>query len=132
LKALLTAWARRLKAEALTLWHAGRHPDTPWYAKAVALFAAAYAFSPIDLIPDFIPVLGYLDDLILLPLLIALAIHLTPTAVWRECRQRAESEAARPTSRTAAGVIVALWLVLAAALVFWLLRVQAGNTPVER
>lgn len=122
MRVTLRAWAKRLKAEALTLWHAAHHPGTPWYAKAVALFAAAYAFSPIDLIPDFIPVLGYLDDLLLLPLLIALAIRLTPESVWRDCRRRAAAEATRPSSWLAAVVIVLLWLALAASFVYGFYR----------
>ena len=62
------AWARALKAQLVTLWFCRNHPDTPWYAKALAMLVVAYAFSPIDLIPDFIPVLGYLDDLVIVPL----------------------------------------------------------------
>jgi len=114
MRARLGAWAQRLKTEALTLWFAARHPDTPWTARALAAFAAAYAFSPIDLIPDFIPVLGYLDDAILLPLLLALAIRLVPQAVWEECRRQAHEAAGRPTSRTAAVVVVSIWIALAA------------------
>lgn len=110
MKQHLLGWARSLKVQALTLWFAARHPDTPWYAKALAAFAAAYAFSPIDLIPDFIPVLGHLDDAILLPLLILLAIRLVPEPVWAECRDKAQREASRPVSRTAAWVIALIWL----------------------
>ena len=70
----LKTWAKRIKRDGVTLWFAGQHPRTPWYAKALGLFVVAYALSPIDLIPDFIPVLGYVDDVILLPVLIWLTV----------------------------------------------------------
>jgi len=112
------ARARELKTSADTLYLAARHPRTPWYAKAVAALVVAYAFSPIDLIPDVIPVLGLLDDLVLLPLGFLLARRLVPVAVWEECLARAREDAGtRPRSRVAAGVVVLLWiaaLVLAA------------------
>ncbi|MEW5891702.1 MAG: DUF1232 domain-containing protein [Pseudomonadota bacterium] len=120
MKQHLLDWARRLKVQALTLWFAARHPATPWYAKALAACAAAYAFSPIDLIPDFIPVLGYLDDALLLPLLILIAIRLIPKPVWAECQERARRQAAHPVSRAAAGVIALIWLGLLA-LTGWLI-----------
>jgi len=120
----LKAWARRIKRDGLTLWFAGKHARTPWYAKALGVFVVAYALSPIDLIPDFIPVLGYLDDVLLLPGLIWLAIRLLPPDVLRECREQAEAwmrtNGARPRSRTGAALIVALWLALAVAAGFWL------------
>ncbi|MEO6663932.1 MAG: YkvA family protein, partial [Rubrivivax sp.] len=81
ISASIRAWARRLKRDGLTLWFAARHADTPWYAKALAMFVVGYALSPIDLIPDFIPVLGYLDDVLLLPALIWLTIRLLPLPV---------------------------------------------------
>ena len=87
----LKKWARQLKRDGLTLWFAGKHTDTPWHAKALGLFVVAYALSPIDLIPDFIPVLGYLDDLLLLPGLIWLTIRLLPLQVLADCRQRADA-----------------------------------------
>jgi len=109
----LKTWARRIRSDALTLWFCARHPGTPWTAKLLALVLAAYAFSPIDLIPDFIPVLGLLDEAILLPLGILLCIRLVPSAVLQECRQRAADwlGAARPRPRSyvAAGIIVTLW-----------------------
>ncbi len=112
------ARARELKTSADTLYLAARHPRTPWYAKAVAALVVAYAFSPIDLIPDPIPVLGLLDDLVLLPLGFLLARRLVPAEVWEECLARArEGAGTRPRSWAAAGVIVLLWiaaLVLAA------------------
>ena len=96
-----------------------RDPRTPWYAKAFAGGVVAYALSPIDLIPDFIPVLGYLDDLILVPLGIALALKMIPEPVLVECRARAQTASERPTDRRAAAVIVVIWLV-AASLLAWL------------
>lgn len=114
MKQRLLHWARSLKVQALTLWFTARHPGTPRLARALAAFAAAYAFSPIDLIPDFIPVLGYLDDAILLPLLILLAIRLVPEAVLAECQEQARQRAERPVSRTAAWVIALTWLGLIA------------------
>jgi uncharacterized membrane protein YkvA (DUF1232 family) len=119
-KTTLKAWATRLKAEALTLWFVARHPDTPWLAKTLAALAAAYAFSPIDLIPDFIPVLGYVDDLLLLPLIIAVAIRMVPEPVWRQCRAQAELAAEKPVSPWAAVVIALIWLGLAVGLGRWL------------
>lgn len=104
--------ARRFKAEIRALYLAARHPATPWQARLVVAGVVAYALSPIDLIPDFIPVLGYLDDLVLLPLGIALALRLVPPAVLAECRAQA-AETAKPVSLAGATVIVALWLALA-------------------
>jgi uncharacterized membrane protein YkvA (DUF1232 family) len=84
------AWARRVKRDGVTLWFAVRYDRTPWYAKALSVFVVAYALSPIDLIPDFVPVLGYVDDILLLPALIWLAIRLLPSSVLTECRVRAD------------------------------------------
>lgn len=114
-------WAHGLKAEAFALYLAARDPRTPWYAKLLAAIVVAYAFSPIDLIPDFIPVLGYLDDLILLPLGIALAMKMVPGPVLAECRAQAKQTVAngKPVSRIAGIVIVALWLMMAALCVVW-------------
>lgn len=107
--ASLREWAGRLKREALTAYYAARHPVTPLAVRLLALAVAAYALSPIDLIPDFIPVLGYLDDLVLLPLGLWLVMRLVPAAVLQECRARAEATASRPVSRAAAAVIVCIW-----------------------
>lgn len=114
--ARLKARARALKTETYALYLAARHPRTPWYAKAWAAVVVAYAFSPIDLVPDFIPVLGYLDDLILIPLGIWAAVRLVPAEVLDECREQAKVQAGtgRPTGRGAAAVIVLVWLGLAA------------------
>ena len=113
--------ARRLKAETFALYLAARHPDTPWYAKLLVAAIVAYAFSPIDLIPDFIPVVGYLDDLVLIPMGIALAIKLVPLSVLAECRARAQEAMAngKPVSRAAGAVVVMIWLTLAALCIAW-------------
>lgn len=115
--------ARRLKQETLALYLAARHPGTPWYARALAAGVAAYALSPIDLIPDFVPVLGYLDDLLIVPAGIALAIRLVPPTVMAECRARAEEAftQGRPVSRAAAAAVVITWIV-GAVLVFAIVR----------
>ena len=111
---------RRLKAETLVLYFAARHPATPWYAKLLVAGIVAYALSPIDLIPDFVPVLGYLDDLILIPLAIAVAIKMIPEPVLNECRARAGAiTEGRPTSYAAAVIIVIIWLGLAAWGLIW-------------
>lgn len=96
--------ARRLKAETLALYLAARHPDTPRYVKLLVAAVVAYAFSPIDLIPDFIPIVSYLDDLVLIPIGIALAIKLVPPAVLAECRARAQDVMVngKPVSRVQA------------------------------
>ena len=108
----LRSWARTLKRDIIALWLAARDPRTPVMAKIVAGCVAAYALSPIDLIPDFIPVLGYLDDLLLVPLGIWIAIRLIPPALMAELRERASAQA-RPTSATAAVIVVGLWLLAA-------------------
>ena len=101
-----------LRSDTLALYLAARHPLTPWYAKVVVAAIVAYALSPIDLIPDFVPILGYVDDLLLIPLGIALAVKLIPATVLRECRARAREKFAdgAPDSRRAAAVIVAVWV----------------------
>jgi uncharacterized membrane protein YkvA (DUF1232 family) len=105
-----------LKAEALALCLAARDPRTPWAARLLVMVVAAYALSPIDLIPDFVPVLGYLDDLILVPLGIALAIRLVPPTVLAECRAQAQAQMQndKPPSPTAAVAIMAIWIAAAA------------------
>jgi uncharacterized membrane protein YkvA (DUF1232 family) len=107
--------ARTLKQNVHVLYLSARHPATPWYAKLFAACVVAYVFSPIDLIPDFIPVIGYLDDLILVPLGIALAVRMIPPEVLSECRSRAEDRSSsKKTVNWAAGVLIlALWLVMA-------------------
>jgi uncharacterized membrane protein YkvA (DUF1232 family) len=102
--------ARDLKRQTHALYLAGRDPRTPWYAKALAAAVVAYALSPVDLIPDFIPVIGYLDDLIIIPAGIALFIRLVPPAVWADCQARSgEQPMDKRTGRIAAAVIVLVW-----------------------
>ena len=108
----LKARARELKQLTLVAYYAARDPRTPVFVRVLALLVAAYALSPIDLIPDFIPVLGYLDDLILVPLGLALVIRLLPESVVASARQQAQRAAERPTSKLAAGVIVVVWLLV--------------------
>lgn len=115
----IKTWARAIKRDVHALWLAARDPRTPWYAKALAMGVAAYALSPIDLIPDFIPVLGYLDDIILVPLGIMLAVRLMPPEVMAEHRATAASAQSKPVSRVGAAIIMALWLLAAASLLWW-------------
>lgn len=114
----LRQWARRIKRDTYALYLACRDSRVPWYAKVVAACVVAYAFSPIDLVPDFVPVLGYLDDVIIVPLGILLALRLVPPAVMVECRERAEAAIAggshKPRSWVAGAVIIAVWLAAAA------------------
>ena len=112
-------WARSIKNDVVALWFAARDPRVPWYAKMLAGAVAAYALSPIDLIPDFIPVLGYADDLLIVPLGIFLAIKLIPADLLEEHRLTARAIAERPVSRTAAIVVAALW-VFAVVVSVWL------------
>jgi uncharacterized membrane protein YkvA (DUF1232 family) len=114
------AWARGLKRDVVALWLAARDPRVPLGAKLVAGAVAAYALSPIDLIPDFVPVLGYLDDLIIVPLGIMLAVRMIPRTLMAELRLAASARAGRPQSPWAAAAIVALWLASAAVLI-WVL-----------
>jgi uncharacterized membrane protein YkvA (DUF1232 family) len=115
----LQGWARSLKRDLVALWLAARDRRTPWVAKATASAVAAYALSPIDLIPDFIPVLGYLDDLLIVPLGIALAIRLVPPSLMAEFRAEAAHRLSRPISRAGAAAIVLLWLAALALLALW-------------
>src|SRR5687767_14435663 len=110
----LKGWARSLKMELYALYLAHRHPRVPWYARILALCVVGYAFSPIDLIPDPIPILGYLDDLIIVPIGIWLAIKLIPRDVLAECRERArhEIQKGKPTNWVAAGVIIGIWFLM--------------------
>lgn len=105
--------ARALKRDTYVLYLAVRDPRTPWYTRAVAAAVVAYALSPFDLIPDFIPVVGYLDDLVLVPLGIALALRLVPGPVIDDCRQRAQAVEGRPVSWVGAAFIVAVWSIAA-------------------
>lgn len=123
----LQIWARGLKREITALWFAVRDPATPWYAKALGFFIVGYAISPIDLIPDFIPVIGYLDDVIILPLGLALLRRLIPLEVMKRSRSKASERGdERLLSRAAGFIVVAVWIAVAVALVLFILN-RAGN-----
>ena len=116
LQGVVDSWkqrAQKLKIEVYAIYLAYKHPETPWYAKAFTGLVIAYSLSPIDLIPDFIPVLGYLDDLLLVPLGISLAINMIPEAVMAECRAQAKAEPwdGKPKNWFGAVIIVAIWVV---------------------
>lgn len=117
----LKVWATAIKRDIHALSLAARDPRVPWYAKALALAVAGYALSPIDLIPDFIPVIGYLDDLIIVPLGIRLAISMIPPDIMAEHRAVADNIGDGPRSRIAAAVIILAWIVGGTALLAWLL-----------
>lgn len=114
-----------LKAETYALYLSARDPRTPWYAKLLVAAIVAYALSPIDLIPDFIPVIGYLDDLVLVPLGIFLAIKMIPKPVLDDCRARAQKtiQNVKIVSRVAGAVIIIIWVLLAALCTVWLYKV---------
>ena len=116
-------WAKKIKRDGVTLWFARKHPSTPLLAKVLAVVVVAYALSPIDLIPDFIPILGYLDDVILLPILIWLTVRLIPEQVMAECRIQADdwltNQGSKPRSYVGAVVIVVLWIAVALATAWW-------------
>jgi uncharacterized membrane protein YkvA (DUF1232 family) len=117
-------WAHTLKREVMTLWFALQHPDTPWYARALCAVVTAYALSPVDLIPDFIPVLGYLDDLLIVPAGVWLLLKLIPAAVLVESRAQAEKwiheQQAKPRSIGGLAIVVTLWGLGAWALFSWI------------
>ena len=119
----LKAQAKQLKQHTLAVYFVARDPRTPLLVRALAVFVAAYALSPIDLIPDFIPVIGYLDDLVLVPLGLALVVRLTPREVLESARAQAHQAANKPISYTAAACFVALWLVAAWFAVRWVVGV---------
>jgi uncharacterized membrane protein YkvA (DUF1232 family) len=124
----LRAWAKSIKREGVALWFAARDPRTPFWPKLVCAIVVAYALSPIDLIPDFIPVLGYVDDVLLLPALMWLAIRLMPPALMQENRLRADEwlreGKGKPRSVAGAVAIVVVWLAVSAALWYWWVKVR--------
>lgn len=120
-------WAAAIKVDVIALWLSARDPRVPWVAKLVAGIIAAYALSPVDLIPDFIPILGYLDDLIIVPLGILLAVRLIPADVMRELRTEA-ARRAKPMSRLGPVMVISVWL-LAAGVVLWMVWPHSG--PVQ-
>jgi uncharacterized membrane protein YkvA (DUF1232 family) len=109
------AWAKKLKLEIYALYLVQKDPRVPWYAKLLAACVVGYALSPIDLIPDPIPILGYLDDLILIPLGVALVIKMIPPEVLAECREKARAHAnqKKPKNWFAAAIIIGIWVLLA-------------------
>ena len=115
------AWARGIKRDVLAIYFAARDPRAPMLARLLALAVAAYALSPIDLIPDFIPILGYLDDLLIVPLGILLVIRLLPAPVLASARAKADALIARPQSHAAAVVVILIWIVGCLALGYWLI-----------
>ena len=117
----LKARARQLRQHTLTVYFAARDPRTPVLVRVLAALVAAYALSPIDLIPDFIPVLGYLDDLILVPLGLALVVRMTPPEVMQTARLQAELASAKPVSYPAAAAVIVAWLLVMAWLGRWAL-----------
>lgn len=119
-------WAGRIKRDVVALWIAARDRRTPWAAKLVAAAVAAYALSPIDLIPDVVPVLGYLDDLLLVPLGIMLAVRLVPPLLMAEFRAQAMARAGRPVSRAGLAIVVAIWVLASLGFGWWLWG-QAGG-----
>lgn len=121
----LRRWAGRLKTEVYALYLAYRDPRVPLYARVFAACVVGYAFSPVDLLPDPIPVLGYLDDLVIIPLGVALAIRMIPEPVLAECREKARraSRESRPVNRVAAVVVVAVWLALAVLAIYLTVRI---------
>jgi uncharacterized membrane protein YkvA (DUF1232 family) len=119
LRARMQRWAGALRRDSHAIFLAARDPRVPWYAKAIAVCVGAYAVSPIDLIPDFIPVFGYLDDLIIVPAGILIVIKLIPPHVMAECRVAAEQSMNRPVSRMAAVFVVSTWVAAAALFACW-------------
>lgn len=115
--------AKQLKIEIYAIYLAYKDPRVPWYARIFAACVVGYAFSPIDLIPDPIPILGYLDDLILIPIGVVLALKMIPEEVLAECRERSQElmRQKRPVNKLAAGVIIAIWVILAAIAVYFML-----------
>jgi uncharacterized membrane protein YkvA (DUF1232 family) len=125
-------WALSIKRDVVAVWIAARDPRVPWFAKALAFAVAAYALSPVDLIPDFIPVLGYLDELIIVPLGLLLVIRLVPPDLMLEFRAEAVRRASAPRSIVAAFVIVTIWISAAVLLLWWLWPSSArGTAPGE-
>tara|TARA_R110000850_G_scaffold2027_1_gene10224 strand:- start:727 stop:1113 length:387 start_codon:yes stop_codon:yes gene_type:complete len=118
----LKTLARALKRDVIAVWIAARSARTPWIARLLAVGVAAYALSPIDLVPDFIPVIGYLDDLILVPMGIALVVRLIPSQLMTEFREEASLRSDRPSSRVAAALVVLVWIAVLVLLGDWLFR----------
>ena len=118
----LQEWARSLKRDVVAVYFAARDPRVPWYAKALALCVAGYALSPIDLIPDAVPILGYLDDLVIVPLGILAVVKLIPPEIMAEHRAAADRTDGKPMSRTAGIIIAAIWIVAMLLVAWWIYR----------
>ncbi|MFC5989797.1 YkvA family protein [Limoniibacter endophyticus] len=116
-----TNWAHALRRDIVALWIAARDPRTPVRAKILAAAVAAYALSPVDLIPDFIPVLGYVDDLLIVPFGIMVAVRMIPPSLMTEFRQLALKQEIRPTSTVGAAIVILIWLLASAAIIYFLL-----------
>ena len=123
----LRSFARRAKRDALVLWLAARHPQTPWLSKALCALGAAYVFSPVQLLPDFIPVLGYLDDLVVVAVAGWAAFKLMPDSLVQELRAEAEKRSDQPVSRAAAAVVILIWLSLTALVAVLVWRSRASR-----
>lgn len=124
----LKQWARSLSSQVYLLYYCARDSRTPWYAKALIALVVGYALSPIDLIPDFIPVIGYLDDLLIVPIGVYLALKMIPKNVVEESRQRAAEKLEKPAGgRVAAFIIIAIWTLVAGLVVFLILK--PGRKP---
>ena len=113
--------ARSLQRDTLAVWYAAKDKRTPWYARILAVLVAAYALSPVDLVPDFIPVLGYLDDLILIPAGIALVLRLIPAVVMSDARIKAEASLAKPSTWWMTGLIILVWICLVILIIYLVL-----------
>ena len=122
----LIVWAQALKRDVMTLWFALKHQQTPWYARVLATIVTAYALSPIDLIPDFIPILGYLDDLILVPIGVWLLLRMVPEQVLADSRALAQNwfleQQRKPRSWTGLAIVVAVWGLAAWVALSWFLN----------
>ena len=121
--------SRQIKIEIYALYLAYRDPRVPWYAKAFVALVVGYAFSPIDLIPDFIPVLGYLDDLVLIPLGVFIALKMVPEKVMEDCRTRSKEVMSekKPINRAAAIVIILIWLMLSVITIALVVRLSSAK-----
>lgn len=123
----IKSWARSIKRDVVALWIAARDGRTPLLAKVISAAVAAYALSPIDLIPDFIPVLGYLDDLLIVPVGIMLAVKMIPASLMIEFRAGATERLERPVSRAGMAFVVTVWLAAAVTMVNWLIGWAANS-----
>jgi len=124
-KVSIKKWAHSINRDVLAVYFAARDPSTPLFIRILALITAGYALSPIDLIPDFIPIIGYLDDLILVPLGLLLVIRLLPDPILAAARQKANDVIERPSSRTAAIVILCIWSVILVVISIWMIQLMS-------